>query len=141
MICLQTLPEHLLYHSISLLYHSSGSSPMEGATVLCLNAISRPTVNICHPRIYISCYYLLGLGLRAVSLGVLDFYRHELSVEKDQVVIMVVQWCFNSRRPIYQRPKWFQIWSSQQNEEYLVTSIFIRRSITPVFIFCVFCSA
>lgn len=90
MICLQTLPEHLLYHSISLLYHSSGSSPMEGATVLCLNAISQPTVNICHPRIYISCYYLLGLGLRAVSLGVLDFYRHELSVEKDQVVIMVV---------------------------------------------------
>lgn len=63
---------------------------MEGANVLCLNAISRPTVNICHVRIYISCYYLLGLGLRTVSLGVLDFHQQELSVEKDQVVIMVL---------------------------------------------------
>ena len=82
MICLQTLPQRLLYHSISLLYYSSGSSPMEGATVLCLNAISRRTVNICHPRIYISCYYLLGLGLRAVSLGVLDFRQRELSARE-----------------------------------------------------------
>lgn len=63
------------------------------------NGGSHCVVSQCHltthckhlsPRIYISCYYLLGLGLRAVSLGVLDFYRHELSVEKDQVVIMVV---------------------------------------------------
>lgn len=81
MICLQTLPEHLLYHSISLLYHSSGSSPMEEATALCFNAISRRTVNICHLHIYISCYYLLGRGLLAVSLGVLDFHQRELSVE------------------------------------------------------------
>ena len=34
-------------------------------------------------------------------------------------------WCFSSGCPIYQRPKWFQFCSTQQNEECLVTSIFI----------------
>lgn len=126
MICLQTLPQRLLYHSISLLYHSSGSSPMEGATVLCLNAISRRTVNICHLRIYISCYYLLGLGLHAVSLGVLDFRRHELSVEEGSSRNHGTACrCFSSGCPIYQHPKWFQFCSTQRNEEYLMTSIFI----------------
>lgn len=134
MICLQTLPEHLLYHSISLLYYSSGSSPMEGATVLCLNAISQRTVNICHLRIYISCYYLLGLGLRAVSLGVLDFRQHELSAEEGSSRNHGAACrCFSSRRPIYQHPKWFQFCSTQQNEEYLMTSIFIRSALFFVF--------
>lgn len=142
MICLQTLPEHLLYHSISLLYHSSGSSPMEGATVLCLNAISRRTVNICHLRIYISCYYLLGLGPRGVSLGVLDFRQHELSVEEGSSRNHGAAWrCFSSGCPIYQHPKWFQFCSTQRNEEYLMTSIFIRRSVTPVSFLCIYCSS
>lgn len=35
--------------------------------MLCLNAILRRTVNICHLRIYILCYYLLGLGLLAAK--------------------------------------------------------------------------
>lgn len=128
MICLQTLPEPLLYHSISLLYPSSGSSPMEGATVLCLNAILRRTVNICHLRIYISCYYLLGLGLHAVSLRVLDFRRHELSVEEGSSRNHGAAWrCFSRGCPIYQHPKWFQFCSTQRNEEYLsMTSIFSR---------------
>lgn len=63
---------------------------MEEATVLCLNAISRRTVNICHLRIYISCDYLLGLGLLAVSLGVLDFASMSFQWREDQVVIMVL---------------------------------------------------
>lgn len=126
MICLQTPPEHPLYHSISSPCYSSGSSPMEGATALCLNAISRRTVNICHLRIYISCYYLLGLGLHAVSLGVLDFHWHELSVEEGSSHNHGAPWrCFSSGCPIYQHPKWFQFCSTQRNEEYLMTSIFI----------------
>lgn len=133
MICLQTLPERLLYHSISLLYYSSGSSPMEGAAVLCLNAISQRTVNICHLRIYISCYYLLGLGLRAVSLGVLDFRQHELSVEEGSSRNHgTAWWCFSSGCPIYQHPKWFQFCSTQRNEEYFMTCIFIRCSVSHV---------
>lgn len=142
MICLQTLPEHLLYHSISPLYHSSGSSPMEGATVLCLNAISRRTVNICHLRIYISCYYLLGLGLRAVSLGVLDFRQRELSAEEGSSRNHGAAWrCFSSGCPIYQHPKWFQFCSTQRNEEYLMTSIFIRCSAARVSSLCINCSS
>lgn len=135
MILLQTLPEHLLYHSISAPYYSSSSSPMEGATVLCLNAISRRTVNICHPSIYISCHYLLGLELCAVSLGVLDFHQHELSVEGGSSRNHGAAWrCFSSGCPIYRHPKWFHFCSAQQNEEYLMTSIFIKCSVTPGFL-------
>lgn len=127
MICLQTLPERLLYHSISLLYYSSGSSPMEGATVLCLNAISQRTVNICHLHIYILCHYLLGLGLRVVSLRVLDFHQRELLLEKGSCRNHgAAQWCFSSTRPIYQHPKWFYFCGTQQNEEYHMISIFIK---------------
>lgn len=114
---------------ISLRLHSSGSSPAEGATASCLNAISRRTVNICHRRIYISCYYLLGLGLRAVSLGVLDFRQRELSAEEGSSRNHGAAWrCFSSGCPIYQHPKWFQFCSTQRNEEYLMTSIFIPVS-------------
>lgn len=120
------------------IYHSSGSSPTEGATVLCLNAISRRTVNICHQRIYISCYYLLGLGLRAVCLRVLDFRQHELSAEEGSSRNHGAACrCFSSGCPIYQRPKWFQFCSTQRNEEFLMTSIFIRCSVSPVSLFSV----
>lgn len=86
MICLQTVPGHLLYHSNSLLY-SPHQVPLQWREfVLRLNAISWRTVNICHLHIYISCYYLLGLGLHAVSLGVLHFHWHG----KDQVIIMML---------------------------------------------------
>lgn len=143
MICLQTLPEHLLYHSISLLYHSSGSSPMEGATALCLNAISQRTVNICHLRIYISCYYLLGLGLHAVSLGVLDFRRHELSVQEGSSRNHGAAWpCFSSGCPIYRHPKWFRLCSTQRNEQYLHDLYFCQYALLACSnsLLCSYCS-
>lgn len=91
-----------------------------------LDAILRCSVSICHLPIYISCYYLLGLGLHAVSLGVLDFHRHELSAEEGSSRNHgATRWCFSSGCPIYQNPKWFQFCGTQQNEEYLMTSIFI----------------
>ncbi len=138
MMCLQTLSERLLYHSIPAPYHSSGSSPMEGATASCLNAIAQRTVNICHLHIYISCYYLLGLGLHAVSLRVLDFRQRELSAEEGSSRNHgAAWWCFSSGCPIYQHPKWFQFCSTQRNEEYLMTSIFIRRSAAHVSLMCI----
>lgn len=61
---------------------------MEGATALCLNAISRRTVNICHLRIYISCYYLLGLGRLAVKPRGCSFWAGaHFRQREDQVVI------------------------------------------------------
>jgi len=88
---------------------------MEGATVLCLSAISQCIVNICHLHIYISCHYLLGLGLRAVSPGVLDFYQHELLLEDGSSHNHEAVWqCFSSRRPIYQHPKWSRFCGTQQ---------------------------
>lgn len=142
MICLQTLSERLLYHSISFLYYSSGSSPMEGAIALCLNAISQCSVNICHLYIYISCHYLLGLGLLAVSLRVFDFHPQKLSPEnrssRNQVA---ARQCFSSTQPIYQHPKWFHFCGTQQNEEYLMTSIFIKIYITSDSLFSLCCSS
>lgn len=97
-----------------------------GEPLSCLDAILRCSVSICHLPIYISCYYLLGLGLHAVSLGVLDFHRHELSAEEGSSRNHgATRWCFSSGCPIYQNPKWFQFCGTQQNEEYLMTSIFI----------------
>lgn len=103
-----------------------------GSAVLCLNAISQHIVNICHFRIYISCYYLLGLGLRAVSLGVLDFHQRELSLEeRSSHNHGAARQCFSSRRPIYRHPKWLHFCCTQQNEEYLMTSIFIKGCLPP----------
>lgn len=97
-----------------------------GEPLSCLDVILRRSVSICHLPIYISCYYLLGLGLHAVSLGVLDFHRHELSAEEGSSRNHgATWWCFSSGCPIYQNPKWFQFCGTQQNEEYLMTSIFI----------------
>lgn len=73
-----------------------------GEPLGCLDAILRCSVSICHLPIYISCYYLLGLGLHAVSLGVLDFHRHELSAEDGSSRNHGgTWWCFSSGCPIY----------------------------------------
>lgn len=132
MICLQTLLEPLLYHSISLLYPHQ--VPLQWREPLCCVSMPslRRTVNICHFHIYISCYYLLGLGLHPVSLRVLDFWPRELSIEEGSSHNHATAWqCFSFGCPIYQCPKWFQYCSIQWNEEYLITSIFIRMPCYP----------
>lgn len=97
-----------------------------GEPLGCPNANLRCSVRICHFPIYISCYYLLGLGLHAVSLRVLDFRQHELSAEEGSSRNHGgTWWCFSSGCPIYQNPKWLQFCGTQQNEEYLMTSFFI----------------
>lgn len=116
-----------LYHFTPPLYYWNHPAPFHWREPLCcLNAILRCTASICHLPIYISCYYLLGLGLHAVSLGVLDFHRHELSAKEGSSRNHGgAWWCFSSGCPIYQNPKWFQFYGTQQNEEYLMTSFFI----------------
>lgn len=94
MIRPQTPPISLHLFAVALIrFLSNGGSHC----VLCLNAISRRTVNICHLRIYILCYYPLGLGLLAAKPQAAGFGRHALSGEggsregEDQVVITVLR--------------------------------------------------
>lgn len=91
---------------------------------LCVVSQCHLTVNICHLRIYISCYYLLGLGLRAVSLRVLDFRQRELSTEegssRNHGGVLAAGVLYN------RHPKWLRFCSTQRNEEYHTTSIFTR---------------
>lgn len=131
MIFLQTKPKPgLPLMSVHPPFH-------RGEPLCCPNADSRCSVRICHSHIYISCYYLLGLGLHAVSLGVLDFRQHELSAEEGSSRNHGgTRWCFSSGCPIYQNPKWFQFCGTQQNEEYLMTSIFYQYTVTSLSFFC-----